>query len=74
VIEGIARRTQEYVYRTAEKMDTDLLAELKASGMQVNEADRESFVEASKDIFERFGRLVPGGTEWVAQALALAGD
>jgi tripartite ATP-independent transporter DctP family solute receptor len=73
-IERIARETQGYVYETAERMDRDLLEELKASGMQVNEADRESFVQASKAIFERFGRAVPGGTQWIAEALALGGN
>ena len=73
-IERIARETQGYVYETAERMDRDLLEDLKASGMQVNEADRESFVQASKPIFERFGRAVPSGTQWIAEALALGGN
>ncbi len=73
-IERIAGETQAYVYATAERMDRELLEELKASGMEVNEANRESFVKASAEIFERFGRSVPGGKQWISEALALGAD
>lgn len=71
-IERIAKETQAFVYETAEAMETDLLAKLKAGGMQVNEPDKAAFVKASAPIYEEFGNEVPGGKELVEQALSLA--
>jgi TRAP-type C4-dicarboxylate transport system substrate-binding protein len=49
-----------------------LLAELKAGGIQVNNADKAAFVEASKPIYEEFGSSVPGGKALIDKALGLA--
>ena len=54
-------------------MDADFLEELRESGVEVNEADREAFLRASTEIFEEFGNTVEGGEALLAQALALAG-
>lgn len=67
-----ARETRDFVYSTAEQMDADLLRELAAAGLQVNEADRDAFVEASRAIYEAFGTEVPGGAELVRRAMALS--
>jgi len=71
-LEKIARESQAFVYETAAGMENDLLAELKAGGMQVNEADKAAFVKASASIYEEFGADVKGGKELVDQALSLA--
>ena len=52
--------------------DTDLQAKLAAGGMQVNVADRASFVAASRPIYEEFAKAVPGGQQLIDAALALA--
>jgi tripartite ATP-independent transporter DctP family solute receptor len=67
-----ARDTEDWVLETAERLDRELLAELRQEGMEINEADRSRFVAASKTIYEEFGAEVPGGAEWTRQALALA--
>jgi tripartite ATP-independent transporter DctP family solute receptor len=72
VLEKTGRDLQPWVYETAARLDGELLADLKKSGMAVNEADRASFVAASKAIYDEFGKAVPGGEQWVEQALALA--
>lgn len=72
ILEQTARETQAYVYETATRMDTELLAKLKAAGMQVNQANREAFVKASAPIYEEFAREVPGGKAMVDKALGLA--
>jgi tripartite ATP-independent transporter DctP family solute receptor len=64
--------TQKFVKETGERIDRELLAKLAADGMQINQADRQSFVEASAAIYEQFGREVPQGKRWIAEALALA--
>ena len=68
----IASETQSFVHETAAQMDSDFLDELSAAGVEVNDADREAFIRASREIFEEFGNTVEGGDVLVAQALALA--
>ncbi|MDH3762086.1 MAG: TRAP transporter substrate-binding protein [Gammaproteobacteria bacterium] len=72
VLEATAKETQAFVYETAAQLEVDLLAELKAGGIQVNNADKAAFVEASKPIYEEFGSSVPGGKALIDKALGLA--
>ncbi len=69
----IAAETQAFVHDMAARMDADFLEELRAGGVQVNDADREAFVSASRAIFQEFGSTVEGGDAMVARALELAG-
>jgi tripartite ATP-independent transporter DctP family solute receptor len=71
VLEDTAKETQAYVYQTAVKDENDLLVKLKASGIQVNDVDQDSFVAASKGIYEEFGKEVPGAKELIDRAIAL---
>jgi len=68
----IASETQSFVHETAAQMDSDFLDELRSAGVEVNIADREAFIRASREIFEGFGDTVEGGDALVAEALALA--
>jgi tripartite ATP-independent transporter DctP family solute receptor len=52
--------------------DGALLAELEASGMQVNTTDRAAFVEASKPIYEKFANEVENGQAMIDQVMSLA--
>ena len=72
MIEQIAREMQDFVYSTAERMDRELLEELRRSGIQINEADRERFLEASGPIYEEFGSTVSGGDNMIQTAIRLA--
>ncbi|HSD60561.1 MAG TPA: TRAP transporter substrate-binding protein [Burkholderiales bacterium] len=71
VLEETARETQPFVYQVAEKDDNDLLAKLKAAGMQVNEVDKPAFISASKAVYDDYGKEVPGAKEMIEKALAL---
>ena len=71
VLEDSAKETQAFVYETAAKDDTALLAKLKESGMLVNDVDQDAFIAASKPIFEEFGKEVPGAKELIDRAVAL---
>ncbi len=71
-LEKIAKETQGFVYEHAAKLETDLLAKLKAGGMAINEADKAAFVKASASIYTQFGDDVEGGSALVEQALGLA--
>jgi TRAP-type transport system periplasmic protein len=67
----LARETQQHTYDAAGKMDRDIMADLSRSRIQVNEVNRESFLGASKAIYEQFGEEVPGARGWIERALAL---
>ena len=67
-----AMETQDWVIERAEQIDRELLAKLEAAGMEVNQADRTAFVEASQAIYQEFGAEVDGGSQWIERALALA--
>lgn len=60
-----AKEAQDYVYELAAQLETDLLEEIKAAGVEVNEADKQAFVEASAPIYEEFAGAVEGGDELV---------
>ena len=72
VIAQTARKMEEFVYDEAIRLDTELLGELRASGIQINDADHEAFLEASRHIYEEFGATVAGGAEMIATAMGLA--
>jgi TRAP-type transport system periplasmic protein len=71
VLEDTAKEVQAYVYETAAREDTALLAKLKQAGMQVNDVDQNAFVAASKPIYEEFGKEVPGAKELIDRAVSL---
>ena len=50
---------------------TTCSSKLKKAGMQVNEADKDAFIKASKPIYEEFAKEVPGGKELIDKSLAL---
>ncbi len=71
VLEDTAKEVQAFVYATAEQDENELLGKLRAAGMQVNEVDKAAFIDASKPIYEQFGKEVPGSAELIERALAL---
>jgi tripartite ATP-independent transporter DctP family solute receptor len=72
VLEDTAKDMQKFVYATAEKDESELLAKIKAAGVKVNEVDKAAFVKASKAVYEEFGQSVKGSKELIDKALALA--
>ncbi len=71
ILEDIAKETQAFVYETAAREETDLLAKLKQAGMQVNEVDKDAFFAASKPIYDEFSTEVAGAKALLDQAAAL---
>jgi TRAP-type transport system periplasmic protein len=72
VLERVARDTQEFVWQTATRLDTELLDRLVVAGMQVNEVDRAAFVRASQPVYDRYAAMVAGGGDLIRRALELA--
>ena len=71
ILEDTAKKTQSFVYATAQKLDDDLLGKMKAAGVKVNEVDKNAFVKASKPVYEEYGAEVKGAKELIDKALAL---
>jgi TRAP-type transport system periplasmic protein len=61
VLETCARESSDWVYNTAAQLDKDLFEKMKASGIAINEADKQAFIDASKPIYEEFAKSVEGG-------------
>ena len=66
-----ALETQEYVYETAARLEEELLKEI-AKEVEVNEADKQAFIDASKPIYDEFAQTVDGGDELVKRVMSLA--
>ena len=52
--------------------DDEALREELSASMEVNETDRQAFVEASKPIYDRFAEEVEGGQEMIDQVQSLS--
>jgi TRAP-type transport system periplasmic protein len=71
ILEDTAKETQAFVYEAAARDDKALLDKLKAAGMQVNEANKDAFIKASKPIYDEFAKEVPAAKALIDKALAL---
>ncbi len=71
IIEDTARETQAWVYEKAAKDDDELLAKMKTAGIQVNNANKDAFIAASKPVYDEFAKEVPGAKEIIDRAIAL---
>src|SRR5690606_32599090 len=72
ILEETAKETQAFVYETAERLETELLTKIQEeSDIEVNEADKDAFIDASSAIYEEFGGQVPGGKEMIYKAISL---
>jgi tripartite ATP-independent transporter DctP family solute receptor len=71
ILEDTAKETQAFVYAKAERDDEELLAKMKTAGIQVNNANKDAFIAASKAVYEEFAREVPAAREVIDRAIAL---
>jgi tripartite ATP-independent transporter DctP family solute receptor len=71
ILQETAGETQAFVYEAAARMDEELLKKLKDEGMQVNEVDKDAFVEASDPIYREFTTEVPAAKAMVDKAIEL---
>lgn len=63
---------QDFVYKEAARLETELLDNLKKGGITVNEADKDAFIAASKPIYDEFGSSVKGGQDLIDKVQSLA--
>jgi TRAP-type transport system periplasmic protein len=70
-LEQTAKDTQAWVYEKAAKDDETLLVMMKKAGIQVNNADKNAFIAASKPVYDEFAKEVPGAKAVIDRAIAL---
>ena len=57
MLEETAKETQAFVYETAARLEDELLEQdARTAASQVNEADKQAFIEASQPIYDEFGK------------------
>jgi len=67
-----AAESQDAVYSMAAQLETELLDNLIAGGVEVNEADKDAFIAASTPIYEEFAKSVEGGADLISTVQSLA--
>jgi tripartite ATP-independent transporter DctP family solute receptor len=67
-----AAESQDAVYTMAAELESELLENLKAAGVEVNEADKDAFIEASAPIYDEFAKTVEGGADLISSVQSLA--
>ncbi len=73
ILAETARATQAFALSEGARADSVLIERLRDFGMEINEADRESFANASLPIYEAFGDFIDGGRELIDSVLTLGG-
>ena len=73
-LEATATEMEPVALEIAARLDDELLGKLKEAGMEVNEADKPAFIEASKPIYAEFAKEVSGGQDLIDKALSLGGS
>jgi TRAP-type transport system periplasmic protein len=68
ILEEEARGVQDFVYQTAERLDRDLLDQIRAEGVAVNTPDRAGFLTASRSLYGEFAATVPDGADLIERA------
>ncbi|WP_099867410.1 TRAP transporter substrate-binding protein [Pararhizobium haloflavum] len=72
ILDETAKETQAFVYENALRLEDELLATMQEeSDIEVNEADKDAFIEASASIYEEFGEQIEGGKEMIDTAISL---
>jgi TRAP-type transport system periplasmic protein len=71
ILTQAAKDTQDFVYEAAARMDNELVDVIKQAGTEVNEVDKDAFVEASKSVYELFAQEVQGAQELIDKAISL---
>ena len=72
ILADTAKEVEPDILKLAAKLDGELIGKMKASGIQVNEADKPAFVAASKAVYEEFAKEVPTGKQLIDKSLSLA--
>ena len=71
-VSAVAASVQDWSFAEGEAADNELLDKIKSAGVQINEADKKAFIDASAPIYATFASQVEGGDALVQRAQSLA--
>jgi len=74
ILTATAREVQAFVYETAARMDAELLDEIRAAGVEVNEPVYDSFTAASNAVYDEYAAAVDGARDMLDLARRLAAE
>lgn len=72
ILEASAKEAQQWGYKEAARLETELKDKLVAGGMKLNVANRDAFVDASQAIYDDFVANVNNGSVMLTKAMASA--
>lgn len=73
-VTACANSAQDFTYEHAAMLEDDLLKVIRDAGVEVNEADKQAFIEASRPIYDAFAAEVEGGGPMIEAVLALGAE
>jgi TRAP-type transport system periplasmic protein len=71
-ISDCATQASDFAYDRSAELDNSLVDVVKDAGVEINEADKQSFIDASGAIYKDFGGQVDGGEKLISDIQALA--
>lgn len=71
-VSTVSASVQDWSFAQGETADNELVDKVKAAGVEVNQADKKAFIEASAPVYAAFASQVEGGDALVSRAQALA--
>ncbi|RAI02393.1 C4-dicarboxylate ABC transporter [Acuticoccus sediminis] len=71
VISDCALKASDFAYEHGAKVDAEFIAKFEEAGVEVNEADKQAFIDASGPIYEEFGQQVEGGADLIKKIQSL---
>lgn len=66
------KAASDFAYDRSAELDESLIKVVKDAGVEINEADKQAFIDASKPVYEDFGSQVEGGEKLISDIQALA--
>lgn len=69
---SVAASVQDWSLAQGETADNELVDKVKAAGVEVNQADKAAFIDASAPVYAAFASKIDGGDALVSRAQALA--
>ena len=70
ILQEEARAVQAFVHETAERLDDELLGQIRATGVAVNTPERQAFMDASRAVYDEYSASVPAGEALIGRATA----
>ena len=72
-ISDCALQSSNFAYEEGERVDNEYVDKFREMGVEVNEADKQAFIDASAAIYTEFGEQVDGGDDLIKKIQSLAG-